>query len=370
MAASFSQCFTEISDNLKEVYEAEQCIIIPGSGTYAMEAVAGQFPRFKSDPDYSPCLVVRNGYFSFRWTDIWDVVYPAECGRSPELIVMKAQPQDEESRKSYAPMALETVVAEIRDKKPCVVFMPHVETSAGIVVSDEYIKAVADATHETEGAILVLDCIASGTYWVGMRTLGVDVLVTAPQKGWSGPACCGIAMMSERAMGVMAAQNAVKPKGHSFSCNLHKWNAVANAYAKEGGFMYYTTLPTDALMTFRDCILETKGFGYALAMERATELGTAIRALLAEKGFKSVAAEGFKANTVVVAYMRDDNDKGIIGAFKQRGIQLAAGVPLKVDEDWEGPPPTFRIGLFGLDKLKDVPKTVQVFKEALDAICA
>jgi aspartate aminotransferase-like enzyme len=314
-------------------------------------------------------MVIRNGFFSFRWSDIWASVYPEACGRSPELIVLKARPVEEGPRSAYHPVPVEEAVAQIREVRPCVVFAPHVETSAGMIISDEYIKGLADAVHEQEDALFVLDCIASGNAWVDMRALGVDVLITAPQKGWSGPACVGIAMMSERATAVMAKQNAEKMRGHSFSCSLAKWHAVAQAYKKEGGFMYYTTLPTDALMTFRDCILETKAFGYDECQKRMTDMGSAVRAILEERGFKSVAADGNKASTVVVSYMRDDGDKDIIAKFKQHGIQLAAGVPLKVDEAWEGPPPTFRIGLFGLDKLKDVEKTVGIFKAALDDIC-
>lgn len=369
MAASFSQCMKDIAAELKEVYQADHCTIIPGSGTYAMEAVATQFPRFKSDPNYRPCMVLRNGYFSFRWSDIWNTCYPPACGRSPELVVLKARPEEEGPRSSFAPQPIEEVVAQIREQRPCVFFAPHVETSAGMIISDEYIKALADAVHEEEDALMVLDCIASGNAWIDMKALGVDVLITAPQKGWTGPACVGIAMMSQRAYEVMGRQNAVSPKASSFCVNLQKWTTVAEAYEKEGGFMYYTTLPTDALMTFRDCIMETKAFGYSVVQERMLDLGSKVRAVLEGHGFKSVAAPGVQASTVVVAYHRNDEDKALAGKFKAQGIQIATGVPLKIDEAWEGPPPTFRIGLFGLDKLKDVDKTVAVFEAALAEIC-
>jgi len=373
MAGSFSQAMTDISTELCSVYNAHKCVMIPGSGTYAMEAVAGQFARHKHEADYSPCMVIRNGYFSFRWSDIWSFVYPPACARSPELIVLKAQPTNNEpdNKPQFAPPALEDVVAEIKAKKPCVVFAPHIETSAGIVLSDDYVRSLAAATHDAcPDAIFVLDCIASGNRWTDMQALGVDVLITAPQKGWTGPACVGIAMMGERACEIMAKQNAVSPKGHSFSCNLAKWAGVADAYAQPGGFMYHTTLPTDSLMVFRDVIMETKEFGYEQCEERMCQLGDGIRNVLESRGFKSVAAPECAAPTVVVSYNRQDEDAAILGKLKGEGIQVAGGVPLKIDEPWDGfaAPPTFRLGLFGLDKLKNVDHTVAVFEGALDKV--
>jgi len=375
MAGSFSQAFTDISNELNAVYQADHCVMIPGSGTYAMEAVAGQFARFKTEPNYKPCMVIRNGFFSFRWSEIWDFVYPSACGRSPELIVVKANVNNERYPEADRPAIgapdLAATLAQIREAKPCVLFMPHVETSAGLLISDEYIKAVAAAVHEgDEDAIVVLDCIASGDLWAKMKDLGVDVVITAPQKGWTSPACVGIAMMTARAKDIMTKQNANGPRGHSFSCNLAKWSMVADKYAAPGGFAYHTTLPTDSLMVFRDTINETKAIGFEDLEARTQELGDRIRNVLEKHGFRSVADEGFKAPTVVVAYMRGEQDAGIAGKFKQHGIQIAGGVPLKVDEGWPSPPPTFRIGLFGLDKLMDIDKCVSTFEDALAKIVA
>ena len=372
MAASFSQAFQDISNELCEVYQADHCVLIPGSGSYAMEAVAGQFARHRSEPNYKPALVIRNGYFSFRWTDIWDWIFPSGCSRSPELQVVKALAVDAGSdRPAFRPPDLEAAVQQIKETKPCVVFCPHVETSDGIIVSDDYIRALAEATHASDpDAVFVLDCIASGNIWAKMKDLGgVDVLITAPQKGWTSPASVGIALLSARAKALMES----KVRGHSFCCNLSKWSTVADKYmSAPGGFMYHTTLPTDALMTFRDVIFETKANGYNELEQKTRELGQRVRDLLESKGFKSVAAPGCQAPTVVVSYMRnDEQDRGLVAEFKKHGLQIAAGVPLKIDEPWAcdvSGPPTFRIGLFGMDKLKDVDKAVKIFEDALDKV--
>ena len=381
MAASFSQAYKDISKHLCDVYQADHCVLIPGSGSYAMEAVVGQYGRYKTEPNYAPGLVIRNGYFSYRWTDIWEWVYHGDLDRSPELIVVKANPTEADNAKpSFAPPSIEEAVEQIKTNKPCVVFAPHVETSAGIIITDEYIKALADATHEYGGpdAIFVLDCVASGNVWAKMKDLGIDIIITAPQKGWTSPASVGIAMMSARAKDIMAASSYPASdnhpgwpnRGHSFCCNLAKWSLVADKYAAPGGFAYHTTLPTDALMTFRDVIVETIGVGLEDLEKRTIELGARIRSVLESKGFKSVAAEGFKAPTVVVSYIRDESDRDLVARFKKNGVQIAAGVPLKVDEPWEGAPPTFRIGLFGLDKLRDVDLAVKRFEDALAKVLA
>lgn len=238
-----------------------------------------------------------------------------------------------------------------------------------MLVSHDYIKQLAAATHEGgEDCLFVLDSIAAGNVWTNMEELGIDIIITAPQKGWSGPACVGIAMMNAKAKALMAKQNAEKPRGHSLSCNLGKWSTVCDKYKAPGGFMYHTTLPTDALITFRDVIMETKAFGYDKCEVKAKELGAKVRAILEKHGFRSVSAEGVQAPTVVVSYMRNDEDKDIAAKFKKQGIQIATGVPLKIDEPWVGGPPTFRLGLFGLDKLKDVEKTVKIFEEALERL--
>lgn len=380
MAASFSQAFKDISRELCEVYQADHCVLIPGSGSYGMEAVAGQFARYKTEANYKPCMVIRNGYFSFRWTDIWDWIYPQEMARSPELKVIKAQPVEKGNRPGFAAPELELALAQIREHRPAVVFAPHVETSAGLMIPDAYIKALADATHEgDEDCIFVLDGIAAGNVWAKMKDLGVDVYLTAPQKGWTSPASVGIVMMTGRAKAIMAKQvypasenHAGFPnRGHSFCCNLAKWSMVADKYAAPGGFMYHTTLPTDALITFRDVIMETKSHDLAALEVKTHELGNRVRACLERNGFASVAGEGFKSPTVVVSYIRGEQDRDLAAKFKAQGIQIATGVPLKIDEPWgEGGPPTFRIGLFGLDKLLDVDKTVKIFEDAIAAIVA
>jgi len=373
MAGSFSEAFKDISSEMNGVYNSHKCIMIPGSGTYAMEAVAGQFARMKNEADYRPSMVIRNGFFSFRWSEIWSFVYPAAAETSPELVVLKAQPVGDASdnKPQFCPPPIDEAVAKIKAEGPCVVFAPHVETSAGIALSNDYVRKLAKATHDScPDAIFVLDGIAAGNKWADMKDLGVDVYITAPQKGWTGPACVGIAMMSERACDIMAKQNAVSPRGRSFSCNLAKWASVADAYAAPGGFMYHTTLPTDALMTFNSVVQETKEFGYDECMKKMWELGSGIRGVLTDHGFKFVSAPECIASTVIVAYNRDEEDATIAGKFKAQGIQVAGGVPLKIDEPWESfaAPPTFRLGLFGLDKLKDVDQTVSTFKDALTQI--
>jgi len=374
MAGSFSEAFKDISSELNGVYNSHKCIMIPGSGTYAMEAVAGQFARMKNEADYKPCMVIRNGFFSFRWSDIWSFVYPSSDVNSPELVVLKGEAAGvcPDNKPQFRPPPIEQAVARIQAEQPCVVFAPHVETSAGIALSNHYVRKLAKATHDScPDAIFVLDGIAAGNKWADMEELGVDVYITAPQKGWTGPACVGIAMMSERACDIMARQNAISPRGRSFSCNLGKWSTVADAYAAPGGFMYHTTLPTDALMSFQRVIQETKEFGYDECQARMWQLGSGIREVLSDHGFKNVATKECEASTVVVVYNRDDEDAGIAGKFKAEGIQVAGGVPLKIDEPWESfaAPPTFRLGLFGLDKLKNVDQTVSIFKDSLDKIC-
>lgn len=336
-----------------------------------MEAVAGQFARFPSEANYGPCLVVRNGFFSYRWSEIWNTVYPPNCGRSPELVVVQGQPVDSsaDGKPQFAPPPIDDLIASIEKHKPAVVFAPHVETSAGIMHTHDYIRTVADAVHAVSpDSLFVLDSIAAGNVWTPMKQLGVDIIITAPQKGWTSPCSVGIAMMGDRAVRVMAEQNKVKPRGHSYAVNLAKWSGVADAYKKEGGFMYYTTLPTDALMTFRDVILETKEFGYEKCQDKTFELGNRVRALLDEYGFRSVAAPECQAPTVVVSYFRDDKDQDLLAKFKGQGIQIAAGVPLKINEPWNGGAPTFRLGLFGLDKLRDVDAAVATLRSALEKI--
>ncbi|MGB1254326.1 MAG: aminotransferase class V-fold PLP-dependent enzyme [Thiolinea sp.] len=347
MSQSFQGVMRDISSTLKEVYNAHAVAVVPGSGTFGMEAVARQFAK---DQDV---MVIRNGWFSFRWTQIFDA-----SGLPASSTVMKARRVNDEHQAAFTPAPVEEVVAAIREKKPSLVFAPHVETSAGMILPDDYISAVAEAVHEV-GGMMVLDCIASGTVWVDMEKTGVDVLISAPQKGWSASPCCGLVMMSER-----ARQRIEDTNSDSFACDLKKWLQIMEAY-ENGGHAYHATMPTDALARFRDIMAETREYGFDKVCEEQLELGRAVRTLLAEKGFNSVAADGFGAPGVVVCYT-DDADIHNGKKFAGVGLQIAAGVPLQCDEpaDYR----TFRIGLFGLDKLHNVEATVAKLDSALQQI--
>ncbi|MCL4675029.1 MAG: aminotransferase class V-fold PLP-dependent enzyme [Pararhodobacter sp.] len=346
MSARFQQVMREVSGLLKEVYNGTAVALIPGGGTYAMESVARQFGHGK-------VLVVRNGLFSFRWSAIFDT------GHLPESqTVLKARPSGNGATQPYAPAPIEDVVAKIRETQPGAVFAPHVETSAGLILPDDYIRTMAEAAHEV-GALMVLDCIASGCAWVDMAALGVDVLISAPQKGWSASPSAGIVVMGPRAEERLEATTS-----DSFALDLKKWRAIMKAY-EDGGHAYHATLPTDALVGLRDAMLETRAMGFAKARDAQFMLGDAARTLLASKGHKPIAADGFGAPGVVVCFTdRAELQNG--SAFAKAGFQIAAGVPLMVDEGPEFR--TFRIGLFGLDKLKDVPGTLTRLEAALDAV--
>ena len=348
MSQSFQQVMRDIHEELTSVYNAAAAVVVPGSGTFGMEAVARQFVEGKK------ALVVRNGWFSYRWSQIF------EQGKIPsEEVVLKALPVDDDAvAPSFAPHPIDDVVARIRAEKPDMVFAPHVETSAGMILPDEYIAAVAGAAHEV-GALFALDCIASGAIWVDMQALGVDVLCSAPQKGWSGSPCAGLVMLSEAAVERMG-----ETQSSSFSCDLGKWHSIMGAYLN-GGHAYHATMPTDALRSFRDVVMETKAFGYSEAKMAQQQLGDRVRELLSERGFKSVAADGFGAPGVTVSYTSDPNIKNG-SAFAAQGMQIAAGVPLAIDEP-DGFS-TFRMGLFGIDKLKDVDRTVNTLASTLDAM--
>jgi aspartate aminotransferase-like enzyme len=331
MSRSFQEVMKDISATLKKVYDAKAVVVVPGSGTFAMEAVARQFANDRT------CLVIRNGWFSFRWTQIF------EMGDIPSAAtVLKARRVSEEKNAPFVPAPIDEVVAAIEAERPEVVFAPHVETSAGMLLPDRYLRAVGDAVHSV-GGMFVLDCIASGTIWVDMEAAGVDVLISAPQKGWSGSPCCGLVMLGAR-----ARERLDKTTSTSFA-----WHA------------YHATMPTDGLRTFRDVMRETEAFGFERARSRQEELGSRVRALLVDRGFPSVAAEGFQAPGVVVSYTDDDGIR-TGRKFSEVGIQIAAGVPLRCDEPadfW-----TFRIGLFGLDKLQNADRTVRTLEEALDGM--
>jgi aspartate aminotransferase-like enzyme len=346
MSKKFQGVMRDISTMLREVYAAEAVALIPGGGSYAMEAVARQFGQGR-------VLVVRNGWFSYRWSQIFD------AGKfAGDVTVVMARKADAGVRSPFAPPPIDEVVAAIREKRPEAVFAPHVETSAGMILPDDYISAMAAAAHEV-GALMVLDCIASGCVWVDMAATGVDVVISAPQKGWSASPSAGLVMMSPRAVERLEATTS-----NSFAVDLKKWRSIMAAY-EGGGHAYHATMPTDALVGFRDAMLETRAMGFGAAKAAQWALGGAVRGMLAEKQVQSVAAEGFQAPGVVVSYTSDPDVKS--GAkFMAEGMQIAAGVPLQVGEGAEFM--TFRIGLFGLDKLKDVPGTVGRLRAVVDRV--
>ncbi|MDG2468695.1 MAG: aminotransferase class V-fold PLP-dependent enzyme, partial [Pirellulaceae bacterium] len=329
------------------VYNARAIAIIPGSGTFAMESVARQFASGQK------CLIIRNGWFSFRWTQILEMGNIAS-----ESLVMKATPLGSDPCSAFVPPPIESVVAAIKREKPAVVFAPHVETSAGMMLPNSYLTAIGEAVRN-EGGLFVLDCIASGTVWIDMEACGVDVLITAPQKGWSGSPCSGLVMMGERAQEKLEGS-----QSSSFSCDLKKWYQIMAAY-ENGGHAYHATMPTDGLKQFRNVINEMELVGFATLHNRQLELGRQIRQLLVAGGFASVAGDGFQAPGVVVCFTNDPEIKSG-KKFSAAGIQIAPGVPLKCDEpkDFQ----TFRVGLFGIDKLNNVEKTISTFASALQKV--
>jgi aspartate aminotransferase-like enzyme len=347
MSKSFQSVMNDVSTSLKGVYNAQAVIVVPGGGTYAMEAVARQFATNQN------CLVLRNGWFSFRWSQIF------EMGSIPsEETVMKALRVSKGSQAPFAPADINEVVDMIKTKKPNLVFAPHVETASGIILPDDYIHSVANAVHSV-GGMFVLDCIASGAIWVDMEDSGVDILISAPQKGWSASPAFGLVMLSAKANEVIN-----KTQSTSFSCDLLKWLQIMQAY-ENGAHAYHATMPTDAIKRFRDTIIETAEFGFDNARKKQQELGDKVRALLESHNINSVSEKDYQAPGVVVCYT---NDKAIHNGskFSNIGIQIAAGVPLQCDEgdDYQA----FRIGLFGLDKLKDVDAAVKRFEDALKQV--
>jgi aspartate aminotransferase-like enzyme len=347
MSAAFQQVMRDISGMLKDVYKADAVAIIPGGGTYGMEAVARQFAKD------AKVLVVRNGWFSYRWSQILET-----GGISASATVMKARQTGNSSPSPFAPAPIDEVVATIRETRPDMVFAPHVETASGVILPDDYVTAMAAAAHEV-GALMVLDCIASGCIWVDMAATGVDVLISAPQKGWSASPSAGLVMMSARAEARLE-----ETESDSFAIDLKKWRQIMVAF-ENGGHAYHATMPTDALRAFRDTMLETRDYGFEKLRDAQWALGNGVRAMLAEKGVTSVAADGFGAPGVVVSYTADgDIQNG--KKFAALGMQIAAGVPLQCDEpaDFQ----TFRLGLFGLDKLYDVDATLGRLKSVMDQV--
>lgn len=347
MSRSFQGVMLDISSLLKEVYNAPSVALVPGSGTYGMEAVARQFATAKH------VLVIRNGWFSYRWTQIFDM------GRIPaSSTVLKARQTGPGAQAPWAPAPIADVQAAIAKEKPAVVFAPHVETASGMILPDDYLRAVADAVHAV-GGLFVLDCIASGAMWVDMQATGVDVLISAPQKGWSSSPCCAMVMLSERARAAIEGTTST-----SFACDLKKWLQIMETYEK-GGHAYHATLPTDALTRLAAAMKETQAYGFAKVRAEQEALGSQVRALFESRGLPSVAAVGFKAPGVVVSYTTDPEIQSG-RKFLDQGLQTAAGVPLQCDEGADFM--TFRVGLFGLEKWHQVDRTVGQLAAALDRI--
>ena len=347
MSKQFQQVMNDISSMLKQVYNADAVALVPGGGTYGMEAVARQFGQ------NGKVMVVRNGWFSYRWSQIFDAAKNCET-----VDVLKARQTGNNTQDPFRPAPIQDVVAKIAELQPNVVFAPHVETSAGVILPDDYIREMARAAHDA-GALMVLDCIASGCAWVDMKDLGVDVLISAPQKGWSASPSAGLVMLSE-----LAVQRMENTTSDSFAIDLKKWHSIMQTY-ENGGHAYHATMPTDALKDFRDTMLETRDYGFDKLRDNQWELGNRVREYLKAKGIKSVAADGFGAPGVVVSYT---TDAGIQNGskFSALGMQIAAGVPLACDEPENFM--TFRLGLFGLDKLYNVDATVERLQTVLDQV--
>ena len=347
MSNEFKRVITDISAILKDVYQAHSTVVIPGSGTYGMEAVARQFATNQK------CLVIRNGWFSYRWTQIF------EAGQiSQDVHVIKARRSSDSATAPFAPAPIDEIVNFIKTEKPAVVFAPHVETSAGMILPDDYLKKIGEAVRSV-GGLFVLDCIASGAMWVNMRDCQVDVIISAPQKGWSSSPCCALIGLSDRARTKIDSTTST-----SFSCDLKKWLQIMETY-ESGNHVYHTTMPTDALKTLRNVMKETQSIGFEKLKAAQVDLGSKVRALLVSRGFDSVAAHGFQSPCVVVSYTTDpDIQSG--KKFINVGLQTAAGVPLQCDEGPEFR--TFRIGLFGLEKLQNIDRTIKHLEHALNTM--
>ncbi len=347
MSQQFQSVMRGLHEELTSVYNASACVLVPGGGSYAMESVARQFARDEQ------VLVVRNGWFSYRWTQIFDQgVRPAHAE------IVYARPDTEQADQQFSPAPIDEICAAIIEHNPRVVVAPHVETSAGLLLPDEFIARLAQTAHDV-GALFILDCVASGALWVDMGALGVDVLITAPQKGWTSTPCAGVVMLSDSAIERMQ-----ETESDSFALNLKKWHQIMGAYLN-GGHAYHATMPTDGINQFYQAVLEMKAFGFDAAKAAQIELGTKLRSIMEQRGFRSLTADGFKSPTVIVSHTdRDDIKSG--AAFAAQGVQIAAGVPLECGESDQFK--TFRIGLFGLDKLANIERTISLFTEKLDKV--
>jgi aspartate aminotransferase-like enzyme len=195
--------------------------------------------------------------------------------------------------------------------------------------------------------------------WVNMEATGVDVLISAPQKGWSSSPCCAMVMLSER-----ARKSIDQTQSSSFACDLKKWLQIMEGY-ENGTHSYHTTMPTDALTRLRDVMQETQAYGFDKVRQEQIDLGLRVRDLLESRGIVSVAADGFKSPSVVVSYT-DDKDIQNSKKFLALGLQTAAGVPLQCDERSDFM--SFRIGLFGLEKLHNIDRSVAHLETALSKL--
>lgn len=345
MSTQFQQAMRDISADLKHTYKADAVVVVPGGGSFGMESIARQLATGKK------CLIIRNGFFSYRWSQIF------EMGQIPSsTTVLSAQPVASGAQQPFAPPAIEDVEARIRSEKPDLVFAPHVETASGLILPDDYLQRVAAAVH-AHGGLFVLDCVASGAVWVDMQKCGIDVLLSAPQKGWSSTPCAALIMLGDA-----ARQRVEQSQSSSLALDLKKWLQIMQAY-ENGGHAYHATVPTTGLLQLRDAIKETLACGLEPMREAQWALGREVRAMLAQHGFPSVAAAGFEAPGVIVSYTTDP-DISSAKKFSANGVQAAAGVPLMCGEP--GTFRTFRIGLFGLDKLNDVAGTVQRLRTVLE----
>lgn len=344
MSQLFQNAMREISATLKQVYGGSAVAIVPGGGSFGMEAIARQFVSGK------PALVLRNGWFSYRWTQIFEMGgIPSSCRE------LKAAPLSDAAPAPWAPAAIEAVEAAIAQERPAVVFAPHVETASGMILPDDYLKRVAAAVHAV-GGLFVLDCVASGAVWVNMAEVGVDVLLSAPQKGWSSTPCAALIVLSPRAEAALEATTS-----SSFAADLKKWRQIMKAY-EDGGHAYHATMPTDGLLKLRDAMRQTLAAGLENLRAAQWQLGRQVRALLQQQGYPSVAAEGFQAPGVVVSYT-DDAELASSKKLVALGLQSAAGVPLMCDEPAGFR--SFRVGLFGLDKLADPSAATERLAAAL-----
>ena len=350
MSAKFQRAFNEVTENLQETYAAHTSVLIPGGGSLAMEAVARQFVQTGET-----CLIVRHGWFSYRWSQIIETAKLTDA-----ILLHKAEFINALPQAALKPASLKNILADIMTHKPAVVFMPHVETSAGIMVEEDYIRQIADAVHEVSG-LLVVDCIASGCIWLDMQQLGIDVLISAPQKTWSSMPGFGMVMLS-----VLATRRLEATQSSSFSIDLKQWRTIAHAYAN-GGHAYHTTLATDAICQLAERMKEMRSVGLAQLQQRQIELGQRFHQLLDQNGIRRVAAAGCRAMGVIVCYAPDERmQSGRV--FAEQGMQIAAGVPLACDEPDHYS--SFRIGLFGLDKLRNIDSVVKRFAATLQKVLA